>query len=237
MHRRESEKPNSEIRVPNGTESPTAHSLELPRLSPSLTDHHRSALMEGVENNLQQSFNEFGRPESRARSIAGPSAAPYQEKEQRIAKQAVDLTHWEPEIIEDDGLTESLAFPPPATITPSRLKQHMRENVMFLFYTPAGKVSRCRPFAECDTVGKLFGQANAAKVYGPTDERLKPDGNVLSICFGAGQSDVGEDMRVVEGSRGDFNIVLDAIERRDWWREKDGVLMGSGILEVRSSSK
>jgi hypothetical protein len=234
MHRREPEKHNTEDEDQTGTESRTAHGPELRRVSPSLTDHHQSAAMEAAEDNLQQNSNEFGRLERRASSIAVQSAAPCKEKEQQVAKQAANLTYLEPEITEDGRFTEAPDSSPPAPVRLSRLKQHIRENIMLLFYTPAGKMSRRKPFAECDSVGKLFGQAVAAKAFGPRDERLKLDGNVLSVCFGAGQSDVGQDLRIIRDSRDDFDILVDAIECRGWWRERNGFLVGSGILEVRA---
>lgn len=228
MHRREPEKHTTEDEDQSGTESRTAHGPERRRVSPLLTDHHQRAAVEAAEDNLQQNSSEFGRLERRASSIAVQSAAPCKEKAQQVAKQAAHLTYLEPEI------TEAPDSSPPAPVRPSRLKQHIRENVMLLFYTPAGKMSRRKPFAECDSVGKLFGQAVAAKAFGPIDERLKLDGNVLSVCFGAGQSDVGQDLRIVQDSRDDFDILVDAIECRGWWRERNGFLVGSGILEVRA---
>jgi hypothetical protein len=138
------------------------------------------------------------------------------------------------EIFEHQGLVEIPAFAPRTKICPTQLKQHIRDNVMLLFYTPSGKQSRCESLGECDSVYKLFGQAIGAKAFGPADERLKPEGNVLSIRFGAGQSDVGGDLRIVEGQKKDFEALVDAIEQRDWWNERNGTWTGSGVLEVRA---
>ena len=138
------------------------------------------------------------------------------------------------EIFENQGFVEIPAFSPITKTCPTQLKQHIRDNVMLLFYTPAGKQSRYESFGECNSVYKLFGQAFGAKAFGPRDERWKPEGNVLSIRFGAGQSDVGGDLRVVEGQKKDFEALVNAIERRDWWKERNGTWIGSGILEVRA---
>jgi hypothetical protein len=138
------------------------------------------------------------------------------------------------EIFESQGLVEIPAFSPIARICLTQLKRHMRDNVMLLFYTPAGKQTRYKSFGECGSVYKLFGEAIGAKAFGPKDERLKPEGNVLSIRFGAGQPDVGGDLRVVQDQKKDFEALVDAIERRDWWEERNGTWIGSGILEVRA---
>lgn len=138
------------------------------------------------------------------------------------------------EIFESQDVVEIPSFSPITKICPTQLKQHIRDNVMLLFYTPSGKQTRYESFGECDSVYKLFGQAIGAKAFGPRDERWKPEGNVLSIRFGAGQSDIGDDLRVVEGQKKDFEALVDAIERRDWWKERNGTWIGSGILEVRA---
>lgn len=138
------------------------------------------------------------------------------------------------EIFESQGLVEIPAFSPIARICLTQLKRHIRDNVMLLFYTPAGKQSRYESFGECDSVYKLFGQAIGAKAFGPDDERYKPEGNVLSIRFGAGQSDVDGDLRVVQGQKKDFEALVNAVEQRDWWEERNGTWIGSGILEVRA---
>ena len=138
------------------------------------------------------------------------------------------------ETIEDSDFMEIRASPPSTTVKSAQLRHHIRENVVLLFYTPAGKKSLVKSFGDCESVYKLFGQAVGAKAFGPSDERWKPEGNVLSVCFGAGQSDVGQDLRVVEGDKEAFDALVEAIEQRDWWRERNGAITGSGTLEVRA---
>jgi hypothetical protein len=228
-----SDEHNIEDRAPNRTEPSASQSLELRHISPSLLDQRQSAAVEDPQDSQEHSQNGVDHIESRARSIAEPSPAPNDEQEAHFDRSAANLKPLKRETMEDDGFTEIFSFPPPATTRTSRLKQHIRENVMVLFYTPAGKASRAKPFRECDSVLKLFGEAVGAKAFGLADERWKSEGNVLSICFGAGQSDVGQDLRVCQKSKEDFEALVEAIEQRDWWRERNGVFVGSGILEVR----
>jgi hypothetical protein len=63
------------------------------------------------------------------------------------------------EILENQGLVEIPAFSPTARICPAQLKQHIRDNVMLLFYTPDGKQRRYESFGECDSVYKLYPKA------------------------------------------------------------------------------
>jgi hypothetical protein len=191
---------------------------EAPILEPNREENvHRSATRKTVEEEVGE---ETHIPEPR--------------RENNVDNLAARSEPLKQEILESQGLVEIPAFSPTTKICPTRLKQHIRDNVMFLFYTPSGRQSRYESFGECGSVYKLFGQAIGAKAFGPRDERLKPEGNVLSIRFGAGQSDVGGDLRVVEGQKKDFEALVDAIEQRDWWKERNGTWIGSGILEVRA---
>ena len=149
------------------------------------------------------------------------------------------------EIIDDDDDDDNddvVEIPPPTLIGSTRLRQHMRDNVVFLFYMPSGQRSDAKTLRHCDNVRDLFGQALAAKVYGLADEKKQPAGNVLEICYGAGQAGaVGSDLRLVQGDEERFGKLVEAIERRGWWGERSGagngggmMVVGSGILEVRA---
>jgi hypothetical protein len=191
-------------------------------------------VLETAQDGQDHPCNRVARLESRPGSIPGLTSALKGDQEQDFDPSVAQSHLLKRETLEeDDDFVEILPFPPLATTSRSRLKKHIKENVMFLFYNLAGKKTGANFFAECDSVYKLFGQAVQAKAYGLADERWKPEGNVLSIRFGAGQSDIGQDMRVFEGSEKNFAAVVDAIEQRDWWTEKNGAIIGSGILEVR----
>jgi hypothetical protein len=170
-------------------------------------------------------------------SVIEPSPAPDEEQQQDVTRPAANLMPLKHETIEKEGFMEIPAFPASTTLTStksSRLKEHIRNNVIFYFYTPTGKMTRARYFSECDDVDELFGNAITAKAFGTTDQKKKAKGNVLSICFGAGQAGREDDLRVKENDKADFEALTDAIEQRHWWTERDGVVIEHGILEVRA---
>jgi hypothetical protein len=230
---RESEEHSSQDQVPAAAQASINERHELRDLSPTLPDQLSSTAIETAQGGQDHPYNEVARFERCPGGAAERSPALNNDQEQNVDPSVAKPHPLKHETMEEDGFVEIFPFPTPATISPTRLKKHIRENVMFLFYNLAGNMISANSFSECDSVYKLFGQAVQARAFGLADERWKPNGNVLSICFGAGQSDSGQDMRVIQDSEKNFKALVNAIEQRDWWRERNGVVVGSGILEVR----
>lgn len=121
--------------------------------------------------------------------------------------------------------------------SPEAIKTHMKNNAIFLFYSPSSPTPRARPFSACDSVQKLFTHAIAGDVF--DDTARAGSVKVLSIRFGGirGEKEVTRNLHVIDGDEEGFEELVAALEAMDWWvtgtprggREVEG----SGTVEVR----
>ena len=192
------------------------------------------AVVEGVQEIQEQYHDGPSQLESRAKGIATQSNAPTDELKGEIDRASADPKAPKREIIEVDDVVEIPAFPPSTRTTSNRVRGRVGSNVVFHFYTPAGKWTRTRSLGQCCDVKELFGDALTAKAFGPFDEKKREKANVLSIYFGVSEPGQEDDLRVKEGDKEDFKGLVYAIKQRKWWIERNELVFGSGIIEVKA---
>ena len=120
--------------------------------------------------------------------------------------------------------------PAPPAILVRDLRAHLTNNLICLFYSSeAGSPPRARLFSACDTVQKLFAQAIAGDVF--HDRDAKAESRILSVRLGGVPA---KRMVLAEDDAEDFEYMFDAMTGTGWFKKSDGVIKGSGTIEVRA---
>ena len=116
-----------------------------------------------------------------------------------------------------------------ATMRLEELQPHLLDNVVCLFFSATTGLSpRFRLFNACDTVQKLFAQAVAGDLF--PDTNVKSGSRVLSIRPGG----LTKIMAVAEDDQEDFDDVLEFLPKTGWFTKAEGIIHGSGTIEVRA---
>lgn len=92
-------------------------------------------------------------------------------------------------------------------IKPEEGAGFLADRTTFQFTNGKGTVVRTRPFLECDTVGKLFGQATMANVL-----QARADQHTLSAKINEDEA-----ILVFRGDHDDFDNLLTAIKSHPSW--------------------
>ncbi len=119
-------------------------------------------------------------------------------------------------------------IPQPLKASSRELVDHIKNNVVLLFFPQSGGAPRVRLLGSCDSVQKLFAQALAGDVFA--------DGGgsgtkVLALTFGGGQK---KSRSLVEDDDQDFDDLVTALKLLDGWVIEDSLLRGSLTVEVRA---
>lgn len=119
-------------------------------------------------------------------------------------------------------------IPQPLKVSSQELVDHVKNNVVLLFFPQSGGVPRVRLLGSCDSVQRLFAQALAGDVL--TDGGGSGT-KVLALTFGGGQN---KSRSLVEDDDQDFDDLITALKALDCWVMEDGFLQGSLTVEVRA---
>lgn len=136
---------------------------------------------------------------------------------------------------DDDGESLLHSFMSPAAenipqaprVSTAELLEHIKNNVVLLFFPKADGPPRVRLLGSCDSVQKLFAQALAGDVFGNSGGSGT---KVLGMTFGGGQK---KSRSLVEDDDQDFEDLIAALSRLDCWVVEDGLLQGSITVEIR----
>jgi hypothetical protein len=136
---------------------------------------------------------------------------------------------------DDDGETLLHSFMSPAAekipqaprVSTAELLEHIKNNVVLLFFPKVDGPPRVRLLGSCDSVQKLFAQALAGDVFGNSGGSGT---KVLGMTFGGGQN---KSRSLVEDDDQDFEDLIAALSRLDCWVVEDGLLQGSITVEIR----
>ena len=107
-----------------------------------------------------------------------------------------------------------------------KLDSHILNNAVMLFYAKKAETPRVRLLSACNSVEKLFAQAQAGDVF----EQSAGRANVLSIRLPGLQRPI----HVVEEDEEDFDRMIEAIKTIECWSEEAGEITGSCTVEIRA---
>lgn len=99
------------------------------------------------------------------------------------------------------------------------------ESTNFFFASVNGELLRKRPYNQCDTVSKLFGQAKAARI-----REGGPDTDQHTLSARMNEDD--EDFVVFQGDEEDFTSLDDAIKGHSCWAVKRKAATCRGDIRV-----
>lgn len=119
-------------------------------------------------------------------------------------------------------------IPKPLNVSSLELVDHIKNNVVLLFFTQSAGAPRVRLLGSCDSMQKLFAQALVGDVFADSGSSGT---KVLALTFGGGQN---KSRSLVEDDDQDFDDLLTALKALDCWIMEDRVLQGSLTVEVRA---